>query len=348
MTNCDFSDELYLSRVGHRPSFILNRVAPVDETITLSTPKLPRNPHSSLGALDRLPLELLQDIFDLLDLQSLSRVSRVSFRGKAVVEARTAYKDLISTAGHVFQALTRTRTIGMHSAAILHAALRSDRCVSCGQYGAFLFLLTAERCCLACMWSNSCFWTIDRSKVERTCGFNDAQQKCLAWINIYTINRSGLIPARCARPTTVHAVWALGSRIRSEEGEMLRKVDLRYQKTKRMSENPRDFGNIFSSREDRLELDHWFPRFGAIPFPSLVEGRVERGLWCLGCAVRCRRQISLPAHVQIGVSTNMAYWIDMREIEERAGSEAEFLEHFKQCEWALELMAVPGMGTDQI
>lgn len=160
MPNDEFSQEELLSHLSHRPRYILNGVISVEESAKLSLSKVQRTCQSSIGRLDKLPLELLHATLSYLDLQTLSYFLRVSLSGKAIVESLPAYRDLLSSAGHVFPILKRTRAIHLHSVATLHAALHSDRCASCGNFGAFLSLLASERCCFACLSRNQSLWMV--------------------------------------------------------------------------------------------------------------------------------------------------------------------------------------------
>lgn len=109
---------------------------------------------SSIGRLDILPQELLLDVLDLLDFQSLSRLSRVSLEGKRAVEALRSYRDVMKYAPSILGALGATRLLQTHSSALLRQTLRSEKCVSCFEFGPFLFLPTCERVCFDCLHDN--------------------------------------------------------------------------------------------------------------------------------------------------------------------------------------------------
>lgn len=113
---------------------------------------------SSLGVFDNFPAELWLIILDLLDFQSLSRISRVSLLGKVVVESLPAYKDLMTYAPEALPVLGRCQVLSYHPASLLRRTLRSSQCVSCSEFGAFLFLPTFERVCFICLTSNPAFW----------------------------------------------------------------------------------------------------------------------------------------------------------------------------------------------
>jgi hypothetical protein len=153
MSHEEASPDELISRLSHRPRGIINGVISLSEPARYSSIKCVTNT-SSVGVLECLPLELLQYIFSMLDLQSLSRVSRVSTRGKCMVELLPAYRDLMERAPHIFTILGRVDFINVHSIGILYRALLSEICISCREYGAFLFLPTCERCCYECLFRN--------------------------------------------------------------------------------------------------------------------------------------------------------------------------------------------------
>ena len=95
-------------------------------------------------------MEVLHEVLNHVDLQTLSRFARTSHRGRAAAKSLPAFRRLSTSAGNVFKTLSRTKVIALHSISKLDAVLQSDRCVSCGQHSAFLFILSAERCCSNC------------------------------------------------------------------------------------------------------------------------------------------------------------------------------------------------------
>lgn len=126
------------------------------------------SPSSSLGRLDALPPELVPQIPHPLDFTPLSLLSRVCLRVKAILEELPAYKDMMEHAPEVLTALGETRIIHRHPAGLLRQALRSSRCLSCGAFGAFLFLPTCERACLACLEWN-CALRVTMRHVAKEC-----------------------------------------------------------------------------------------------------------------------------------------------------------------------------------
>jgi hypothetical protein len=144
-----------ITRLSHQPRHMLEGMVPISEPAKRSAIRREPDP-LAFGLLDKMPLELLHLVLSMLDLRSLSRISRVSLQGQAVVESLPAYRDLMDYAPHAIKALGQTGLIRYHTAAMLQATLFSKSCISCGEYGAFLFLPTCERCCYECLlWNQS-------------------------------------------------------------------------------------------------------------------------------------------------------------------------------------------------
>lgn len=130
--------------------------------------------YSSLGLLDKLPLEVVILTLNLLDFQTLFRFTRVSIKGKGVVETLPAYRTMMEHAPQVFTALRKTRLLRYHSASSILQALQSDKCVSCLDYGALLFLPTCERVCTHCLDENKALWVITTDAAKKYFGLNDS------------------------------------------------------------------------------------------------------------------------------------------------------------------------------
>lgn len=143
-----------LSRLSHRPRDLLYSM------ITIPDPPKSIEAHfqnsvSSLGILDRLPVELLYEVLKSLDLQSTILFSRVSIQRRNIVYSFSAYRDVIKHTPHALAAFSQTKLLHLHSVSKLHNALRNERCATCLEYGVYLFLPTCERCCWQCLRSNS-------------------------------------------------------------------------------------------------------------------------------------------------------------------------------------------------
>lgn len=144
------TDDTIIERLSWRPPYIVHTMLPLPEPIK-SVPLTRTLTSSSRGTLDTLTIELLHIILSLVDFQSLSRFTRVCHQAKTTVESLPSYHAMMKHASTALVALSRTELITFHTAATVHAALLSDKCLSCQKYGAFLFLPTCERCCHECL-----------------------------------------------------------------------------------------------------------------------------------------------------------------------------------------------------
>jgi len=172
------SPDQRISGLSYRPSYILNGMISIPEPAKPSA--IERDPNSSsIGLLDILPVELLQYTLHMLDFRSLSHLSRVSLQGNEVVRSLPAYRNLMKNAPHALAALGHTSLISLHSANALYGTLLSEQCISCGEYGAFLFLPTCERCCYECLCSNQSLWVIPTTLAKKCFDLTPSQLKLL-------------------------------------------------------------------------------------------------------------------------------------------------------------------------
>lgn len=141
------------------------------------------NANSDLGVMDKLPPELLFMILDLVDFRTLSQVSRTSIKAKAVVEAFPPYQAMMEHAGETLTALSEIRLIQHHSSSLLYRTLRSDQCVSCFDFGAFLFLPTCERICQDCLYRNCAYRVATPPVIRKTFHLTKTQLKTIPTMN---------------------------------------------------------------------------------------------------------------------------------------------------------------------
>lgn len=138
-----------------------------------------KRPASSLGLLDTIPAELLLLVLDLLDFQSLSRVSRVCFRAKMIVESLSPYRRVMQHAPTVLTALAKTNLIGIYPASLILHVLQTWDCVSCFDFGAFLYLPACERVCLECLCQNRGLWMMTTATAKKCFGVTQRQLKAI-------------------------------------------------------------------------------------------------------------------------------------------------------------------------
>ena len=196
------SPEDLIARLSYQPRPILNGM------ISISKP-------AKRSAIQHDPSSSSLGLLDMLDFQSLSRLSRISLRGQVVVQSLPAYRDLMEHAPHT-PALGRTGLIDLHSATVLHATLLSEVCVSCGEYGAFLFLPTCERCCYECLHRSQSFWVIPTALAGKCFDLMLHQLKEIPVMRsvpgIYSVGH-GVSRPRRLRLTSVKAAKELGIKV---------------------------------------------------------------------------------------------------------------------------------------
>ncbi|KAF2816416.1 uncharacterized protein BDZ99DRAFT_505848 [Mytilinidion resinicola] len=334
----DLQDDDIFLHLSHRPRHILNGVISVDESTELASTTIQRD--SLLGRLDKLPLEVLHEFLSYLDLQSLWRLSRVFLRGKAVVEFLHEYRKLAKFAAHTFKILKQARIVGLYSVSTLYAAFYSKRCISCGAYGAFLFLLSAKRCCFACLVDNQSLWMILLLLVRECFGLTKQQVKAL--------------PVMWSIPGKLSSVKA-AKELALKVHRLLEELATIY---------PLDSWNLPTHKMDKFiwyrqapldllsqdpltipdanirPLDE-FCGMGSIPFPSLLSGRgstePEQGLWCRGCEFTYK-ECAIEEMDYITLSRLVPPYY-------RAWSKADFLQHAKHCHSAAAVISQKWIGS---
>ncbi|KAI3337960.1 hypothetical protein F4824DRAFT_509569 [Ustulina deusta] len=310
---------------------------------------------SSLGVLDILPAELLLLTFELLDFQSLSRLSRVSLKGKVMVEALTAYRDMMEHAPTTLTALAKTRLISHHSASLLRQTLRSAKCVSCFEFGGYLLLPTCERVCAECLLLNQALWMTSVPLAKRCFSLTDAQIEripIMYSIPGYYGIRFSFQRHKTRRLVNVKQAKQLGIEVHRSIDQMSRLLS---GKCPGMPSTESWVPNYFleapleppGSDMPRLATKHKYQRYdqfsgiACIRFPYLTQSGLDNGLFCQGCerTYEDHQRGILPASVLSelappGVDT----WRVIRGLVYRMRSRDGFLEHVRHCYGARRVM----------
>jgi len=350
--------EKLISLLAHQPRHIINGMIRVTKQATFSSIK--RSPKSTapLGNLDVLPLELLHSIFSMLDLRTLSGITRTCLRGTVVVESLPEYRDLIRHAPQAMAALGSTRLLHYHSASTLHATLLSASCSSCGEYGAFLFLPTCERCCYECLWRNQSLWVIPISEARKCFDLSVASAKELPTMrslpgkyyvrcSISRKRQLRLVSVRAAKElaikenkSTEYLAHSLENR-RTAGTPSMDYYMLRWLQAAPLQPPGPELAVRSSGGNVPNVPNDMFCGMASVLFPSLLAGnRVDKGLWCLGCEKNCRewysnkskeagRRLAAP-----GGDVKHALYA----MQSVARSEADFFDHIRHCPGAAELV----------
>ncbi|KAI0449091.1 hypothetical protein F5B21DRAFT_520701 [Xylaria acuta] len=296
----------------------------------------------TLGVLDALPAELLLMILDLLDFQSLSRISRVSLHGKAVVEGLPAYRDMMTHAPKVLNALRRKRALRYHPASLLRQALRSSKCVCCSEFGAFLFLPTCERVCFGCLNQNRAFRMTTLASAGKFFGLTESQLNRIPIIHStptrpYELQR--LVSAEQVKQLVIEVHWTV---------ENIANLMQKLQAGKITSGESRLLGHFHETAYSEPAGRHFWrwpekPIFegnelngmASIRFPYVTEAGADYGRACRGCRVTYHHYQDglLPAKVlsELVSPGILRTYHPYRAITARLRSTDEFREHIKHC-----------------
>ncbi|EXJ81505.1 hypothetical protein A1O1_07569 [Capronia coronata CBS 617.96] len=367
------SAEMLINRIAYQPDLILNTMITIPEP-TKRAAINPQRKSSTLEVLDNLPLELLQMVLTTLDFQ-IFHGSRKSVREPLLLQSLPSYRDLIEYAPRTIAALAKTRLDCYHTIAVLHAALLSERCVSCGNYGAFLFLPSCERCCYQCLRRNQSFWVIPASLATKCFHLNASQLReiphLLSVPGFYPIRgftlrkrRINLVGVKSAKTVALKIHGSIQNMAQdpliSERDDTLSDEEFSY------------FRSLMPDKKvDRINMFRWLQKaplhpfdrdpvmlpmqknmpsnnykgMGSIFFPSLLSNaRLETGLWCRGCVYTCRLYNSeRRAEVEIALSDSIPQDRDPLKIllglQHRARSRTQFLEHVEHCYGAQRMLA---------
>lgn len=318
---------------------------------------------STASSLDRLPLELLHMICASLDFRSLSRLSRTSLRNKAIVESHPPYHNLMKYAPRTLNALGKTRLISAHSSALLHAALRSAQCLSCGQYGAFLFLPTCERICRLCLIRNHSFWMIPETKAKKC--FDLAQRHLNKIPVMYSIPDMYNVGhySSCGRRRRLYDVKSVKKLAIKTHGSETKLKELVPALPSLSFGDEVDEYHLFNAilnaplepyQSDPLTIlkekgawDDWCG-MASIHFPSLPsQDSLESGLWCVGCEHLHSNYSKLDSTT---ISRLVPADVEPRDyfngMKYRARSKADFLEHVQNCHGVEMLISESGDTSD--
>ncbi|EEA25532.1 hypothetical protein TMatcc_006238 [Talaromyces marneffei ATCC 18224] len=305
---------------------------------------------SSATLLDRLPLELLHLICASLDFQSLSRLSRTSLQIKTIVELLPAYRDLMKYAPRTLSALGKTKLISLHSSGELHAALRSADCVSCAEFGTYLFLPTCERVCYGCLRRNQSFWMIAEATAKECFKIPQRQLKTISFTQYvprhYQNARHGVFGQE-QRLYAVKSVKRLAILIHGTNRKVTGLLPTRppphlankplreYYEFKWLLNAPMEpfqSDPLTIPPDGPIPRNEWFDT-ASIYFPHLAsENLLESGLWCRGCDHLSRNLYLVgPGTLSKLVPRNIKEQEFFNGWKDRARTKDNFLKHIQTC-----------------
>ncbi|KAI9824126.1 MAG: hypothetical protein M1819_001081 [Sarea resinae] len=350
MARDNFTPENLIARLSWRPDYIQDSMISIFGE-TIQSTELPRtSTPRSPGPLDALPIELQHIILNLLDFQSLSRLTRVCRRGKQMVESLPAHRDLVKHASSALIALSRTRLLTCHSAAALYAALLSEQCICCGNYAPFLFLPTCERCCYRCL---------ERDRSLRMLTVRMA--KVYFGVSTKHLNQ---IPIMLSIPGTYSVGFTVSRRrrLRLVSQKQVRQLSLAVHGSQEAMESFLTSQNAGKLTSFEMFDFQWltdpssgsqsgwstnypndqFCGMASTCFPSLRLGHgLQRGLWCVGCRLNLEhysRTGIWDAELLPSLPLNAHPTRPLLDLQHRARSKSELLEHIWECKGARGLL----------
>ena len=255
------------------------------------------NSTAALGSLEGLPLELLHMIFVELDLLTLSSIARTCSRGVAVVQSLPEHRELMRYASSALAALGSTRLLRYHSAWGLHQALHSSVCWSCTGFGPFLHLPTCLRCCYRCLHKNQALWVVTPPQARDAFALLPKSLKRLPTMMSlpgkyhvgYPISRSRrcrLVSVMAAKRLALDEGSTSTSLVQGLEAKRNAGLSLEEYYTLRWLQDaslePPTERPLWATSKANVPNDRYCG-MASVAFPSILDGQLERGLWCLGC-----------------------------------------------------------------
>lgn len=334
-------DELLLKKLSHGlPDGVEQYVRSVSNYIEIKEKKMYYCPESTIGNLQKFPIELLHNVFDMLDFQSLLRFSRASVRASTLVQTSPLYRDLITYAHQGLAALAFSRLISYHPAGTLRAALRSQNCLSCGNFGPVLLLASCERCCWICALRNQSLWVLPRGVAAKCFRIPLRQVDQLPGIlRLPRYARGGYAIQEPENFVSVAYAKRLALAIHGSE-EKIRDIPIStyLSDTKRelyahyraaqlqpYNTDPLLISTTFNSIEDPYEGN------AHTELPSIASGIVDHGFFCKGC--QWIRENYYPTFDELTslVPMNLEPKEPLFDLIFRARSREGFLHHIRMC-----------------
>lgn len=281
---------------------------------------------SGLGCLGVLPAELLLKVCLKLDIGSLFRLRQVNIRSRQFVTGIFEYRAVATHATAVLLALFRTNMAKHITLLKLYQPLTEKWCVTCGEFGGFLFIPTAMRCCLDCIYDRSQFPVMTLNSIFKRTKIPIRKLQSLmpvlktvpGWYGRYEHSRQ----QRHHYVAFHHALEALENLKGIEAPEVLKLINLMLEST-----SPPE---VMPSRE-KCESSSSIPTF---------DSTTSTAYWSLSCK-GCATEISRLGRVY-PTSASVPENID------KVYSKEGFLAHFQVCKKAKSLWTASEGGTKDV
>lgn len=296
----DFERAVIWFKPGTHPSSMISSTAVRQST-------------TSLGELDRLPLELINAICLQLDIASLFRMRQVSLRARVVVNAIHEYQVMTANARDAFCALLRTRSASRVTLMSFYELLCTQSCSLCGhEYGDIVFLPEWFRCCSSCVRRGA--------------------PHVATLASVTRVLRSVYDHSLHEFPTlrTLPGIYTMAERLRSSRMTVVssRAVSRGFQEVHLGKTSTKGLREPLNAQPILT-----FMACCSLPTYDPSQCQIETGISCAGCQLAYEDGISVDGGEWGGDAADMVY------------SRSGFLKHFVRCEQAQKLWISSRDGT---
>ncbi|KAF4971532.1 hypothetical protein FZEAL_9816 [Fusarium zealandicum] len=265
-------------------------------------------PTAGLGILGLLPLELLCIVLRNLDILSYFRFRHINRQTRALATSVLEYQ---AVAKHGLEGLRGVLRAGLAQTLTirdLYSPLICEKCALCGQFGGFLFLPTATRCCFACIRSSPDLRVMCTSTLCRLAKISSGRLRQVLGSELCTVpGLYSMEEKRVQRPKSLVAIQVATAKLQ------LRGI------------LDQDAAQAILGRSEHP--NQRFMASTAFPWYDPDSDKVESGVSCKGCQVRLE---------------NLLVGSDDRD---RVFSTSSYLSHFESCVEAHELWDQSEGGT---
>ncbi|RKL38026.1 hypothetical protein BFJ72_g7488 [Fusarium proliferatum] len=284
----------------------------------------------NLGILARLPPDILEGILLQLDIDSFRRFRQVSRRARYLATALIFYQRVLRHAQDALNALRRTDLSGFVSYSDVYTALTTTKCAFCGQFGDFLFLSTAKRCCFECLHTSPETALVNATPISRR----------RPWKGLHTNHADAI--AKALKSTDVRSFkthnWDYVQKMSKTRGVLAKDALAAYIKV----------DSTLEELGQGLLKPGWlhYRLAASIIFPSLNirTGRVKTGVSCTGCHLNIWKQSDPTLFFFSRANISSSPYFRARD---RSYSEDEAALHFSQCPESQRVWRASGRNSDQ-
>ncbi|KAJ3499071.1 hypothetical protein NLG97_g631 [Lecanicillium saksenae] len=300
-------------------------------------PALPQPTERRPKEMGGLPDEIIDMIVQYLDLQSFACFAYTSRRNAQIAFSSIELLNLLRYASRALAGLASLGVLGLYTIHSLHDILTSDKCVTCGGFGSFLFALEGKRCCWLCAAYNTNLWSVSYDNAIRDYGLTEKQMR---GIPTASVHGKQMVSAR--------AVVSLAVRVHGSE-ERVRRCFEKYQMYKHFRAYRHDdalavgdstlwqaIGNKCGHDQMAGFLWQWdgavYPTLRNatyVQFPYLktkndkgrrIEPELDTGFWCPGCRCVAFSRVNDTESVRAKREKYLREW-----------SRANFVKHVRSC-----------------